>query len=80
MEALNKFVNQYNLFVKGDTEEVHPKALQSIIKAIQGKKEEKAQKSEIRQSGAVNRAAAEKYKSSVWSRFRPYGRFILLRA
>jgi ribonuclease R len=42
MEALNKFVNQYNLFVKGDTEEVHPKALQSIIKAIQGKKEEKA--------------------------------------
>lgn len=42
METLNKFVNQYNLFVKGDTEEVHPKALQSIIKAIQGKKEEKA--------------------------------------
>ena len=42
MEALNKFVNLYNLFVKGDTEEVHPKALQSIIKAIQGKKEEKA--------------------------------------
>ena len=42
MESLNKFVNQYNLFVKGDTEEVHPKALQSIIKAIQGKKEEKA--------------------------------------
>ena len=28
MEALNKFVNQYNMFIKGDTEEVHPKALQ----------------------------------------------------
>ena len=27
MEALNKFVNQYNMFIKGDTEEVHPKSI-----------------------------------------------------
>ncbi len=42
MEALNKFVNQYNLFIKGDTEEVHPKALQNIIKGVEGKPGEKA--------------------------------------
>lgn len=42
MEALNKFVNQYNLFIKGDTEEVHPKALQKIIKGVEGKPGEKA--------------------------------------
>jgi ribonuclease R len=42
MEALNKFVNQFNMFVKGDTEEVHPKAIQTIIKGIVGKPGEKA--------------------------------------
>ena len=42
MEALNKFVNQYNMFIKGDTEEVHPKALQKIIKGVEGKSGEKA--------------------------------------
>lgn len=42
MEALNKFVNTFGFFVKGDTEEVHPKALQAILKGIKGKKEEKA--------------------------------------
>jgi ribonuclease R len=42
MEALNKFVNQYNMFIKGDTEEVHPKALQKIIKGMEGKPGEKA--------------------------------------
>ena len=42
MEALNKFVNQYNMFVKGDTEEVHPKAIQTIIKGMEGKPGEKA--------------------------------------
>lgn len=42
MEALNKFVNQYNMFIKGDTEEVHPKAIQKIIKGIEGKPGEKA--------------------------------------
>ena len=42
MEALNKFVNQYNMFIKGDTEEVHPKALQKIIKGVEGKPGEKA--------------------------------------
>ena len=42
MEALNKFVNQYNMFIKGDTEEVHPKAVQKIIKGIEGKPGEKA--------------------------------------
>ena len=41
MEALNKFVNTYGYFVKGDTEEVHPKAIQAISKGIKGKKEEK---------------------------------------
>lgn len=42
MEALNKFINQYNMFIKGDTEEVHPKALQKIIKGMEGRPGEKA--------------------------------------
>lgn len=41
MESLNKFINNYNLLIKGDTEEVHPKQIQKIIKSIEGKKEEK---------------------------------------
>ena len=42
VEALNKFIHNYDLLIKGDTEEVHPKQIQKIIKSIEGKKEEKA--------------------------------------
>lgn len=42
IEALNKFIHNYALLIKGDTEEVHPKQIQKIIKSIEGKKEEKA--------------------------------------
>ncbi len=42
MEALNNFIHQYDILIKGDTENVHPKAVQKIIKSIEGKKEEKA--------------------------------------
>ena len=42
MEALNNFMNQYNILVKGDLEEVHPKSLQKIIKEVEGKQGEKA--------------------------------------
>ena len=42
VEALNKFIRNYNLLIKGDTEEVHPKAIQKILKSIEGKKEERA--------------------------------------
>ena len=42
MEALNNFINQYNILIKGDLEEVHPKALQKIIKEMEGKPGEKA--------------------------------------
>ena len=42
VEALNKFIHNYNLLIKGDTEEVHPKAIQKILKSIEGKKEERA--------------------------------------
>jgi ribonuclease R len=42
IEALNKFINTYGLLIKGDTEEVHPKAVQKIIKGITGKPGEKA--------------------------------------
>ena len=42
MEALNSFMNQYNIIVKGDLEEVHPKSLQKIIKEMEGKPGEKA--------------------------------------
>ena len=41
MEALNKFIHNYDILIKGDMEEVHPKAIQKIIKSIEGKKEEK---------------------------------------
>ena len=42
MEALNSFINQFNILIKGDLEEVHPKALQKIIKEMEGKPGEKA--------------------------------------
>ena len=42
MEALNKFINRYNVLIKGDMDEVHPKALQKIIKSMKGVKGEKA--------------------------------------
>ena len=41
IESLNKFIRNYDLLIKGDTEEVHPKQIQKIIKSIEGKKEEK---------------------------------------
>ena len=41
MESLNKFIHNYDLLMKGDMEEVHPKAIQKIIKSIEGKREEK---------------------------------------
>lgn len=42
VEALNKFIHNYDLLIKGDTEEVHPKAIQKILKSIEGKPEERA--------------------------------------
>ena len=42
MQELGKFVSIFGYTIKGDLEEVHPKALQSIISAIKGKKEEEA--------------------------------------
>ena len=42
METLNSFINQFNMLIKGDLEEVHPKALQKIIKEMEGKPGEKA--------------------------------------
>ena len=42
MQELVKFVSTFGYTIKGDLEEVHPKALQSIISAIKGKKEEEA--------------------------------------
>ena len=42
MESLNSFMSQYNILVKGDLEEVHPKSLQKIIKEVEGKQGEKA--------------------------------------
>ena len=35
-----KIVSTFGYTIKGDLEEVHPKALQSIISAIKGKEEE----------------------------------------
>ena len=42
VEALNKFINLFDLLIKGDLEEVHPKAIQKIIKSVEGKPGEKA--------------------------------------
>lgn len=40
MEKLSKFIATFGYSIKGDMEEVHPKALQAIISQIKGKKEE----------------------------------------
>ena len=42
MEALNSFINQFNILIKGELEEVHPKAIQKIIKEMEGRPGEKA--------------------------------------
>ncbi|EQE75077.1 TPA: ribonuclease R [Clostridioides difficile] len=42
MEELSKFISTFGYIIKGDKEEVHPKALQGIIEKIKGKKEEGA--------------------------------------
>ena len=42
MQELGKFVSTFGYTIKGDLEEDHPKALQSIISAIKGKREEEA--------------------------------------
>ncbi|MGL5692987.1 MAG: ribonuclease R, partial [Peptostreptococcaceae bacterium] len=42
MEQLSKFVATFGYMIKGDLEEVHPKALQSIVENIKGKREEEA--------------------------------------
>ncbi|MBQ6631871.1 MAG: ribonuclease R [Romboutsia sp.] len=42
MQELSKFVSTFGYSIKGDLEEVHPKALQSIVNAIKGKREEEA--------------------------------------
>lgn len=40
IEALNKFLNHFGYKVKGNLEEVHPKAIQALIEEVTGKKEE----------------------------------------
>ena len=42
VETLNNFIHNYNMLIKGDTENVHPKAIQKVLKTIEGKPEEKA--------------------------------------
>lgn len=42
VESLNNFIHNYNMLIKGDTENVHPKAIQKVLKTIEGKPEEKA--------------------------------------
>ena len=42
MESLSKFVATFGYNIKGDLEEVHPKALQSIVEKIKGTREEEA--------------------------------------
>ncbi|RDY24384.1 ribonuclease R [Romboutsia maritimum] len=42
METLSKFIATFGYTIKGDMEEVHPKALQAIIAQIKGKREEEA--------------------------------------
>ena len=40
IEALNKFLHHFGYKVKGNPEEVHPKAIQQLIEEVTGKKEE----------------------------------------
>lgn len=42
MEELSKFVATFGYTIKGDLDDVHPKALQKIVEDIKGKKEEDA--------------------------------------
>ena len=42
IQELGKFVSTFGYTIKGDTEEIHPKALQAIIAKIKGTKEEEA--------------------------------------
>ncbi|MGX4601327.1 ribonuclease R [Faecalimicrobium sp. JNUCC 81] len=42
MQNLSKFVSTFGYTIKGDMEEVHPKALQAIVEGIKGKREEEA--------------------------------------
>ena len=42
MEQLSKFVTTFGYTIKGDLEDVHPKALQAIVENIKGKREEEA--------------------------------------
>lgn len=42
MEQLSKFVATFGYTIKGDLEDVHPKALQAIVENIKGKREEEA--------------------------------------
>jgi ribonuclease R len=40
IESLNKFLNHFDMRVKGNLEDVHPKAIKSLIDEVSGKKEE----------------------------------------
>ncbi|SHH01224.1 ribonuclease R [Tepidibacter thalassicus] len=40
IEQFNKFIASFGYHIKGDIEEVHPKALQMVLHEVQGKKEE----------------------------------------
>ncbi|SHJ83793.1 ribonuclease R [Tepidibacter formicigenes] len=40
IDQFNKFISSFGYHIKGDLEEVHPKALQSIVHEAKGKKEE----------------------------------------
>ncbi|HSQ88389.1 ribonuclease R [Romboutsia sp.] len=42
MQDLSKFISTFGYTIKGDLEQVHPKALQAIIEQIKGKREEEA--------------------------------------
>lgn len=42
MQNLSKFISTFGYTIKGDMEEVHPKALQAIVEGIKGKREEEA--------------------------------------
>ena len=41
IEAFNKFIHNFGYHLKGITNEVHPTALQDLVKKVEGKKEEK---------------------------------------
>lgn len=40
IENFNKFIHNFGYHLKGTSEEIHPKALQDLLKKIEGKKEE----------------------------------------